>query len=397
MKATKRIMATVVALLMLAGCTVGLSSCKDKTKTPPIDPETGLMELYIGGIGPTTGDYSNYGSSVKKGAQIAVNEINAAGGFNGFKIKFDFQDSQGDPDSAVSAFGKQMDEGMMVSLGATFSGETASVVAAAKDDGILILTPSASSVNAIAGSDTAFRVCFSDPYQGIASAQYVRDYNLGTKVAVFYGSDNDYCVGLYDNFKDECAKLGIEIVTVQAFTESTNTDFSAQINAIKASGADVVFMPIYAAEAASFLTQAAGKLDGIKFFGCDGLDGLLTKISDVKYANGVLMLTPFTADSDNDKVKSFVAAYSAAYNGEIPDQFAADGYDAIYTIVAAIKKAGLNSEDLENFNSRIVAAMTQITVEGLTGTMQWTADGETTKAAKLMVFDNGKVIAYNKN
>jgi branched-chain amino acid transport system substrate-binding protein len=287
-----------------------------------------------------------------------------------------------------------MDNGMKVSLGATFSGETATVVAEAKNDGILVLTPSASSVNAIAGSDTAFRVCFNDPYQGIAAAKYIKQYNLGTKVAAFYASDNDYCVGLFNSFKTECDAQGIQIVTEQTFIEATKTDFSTQINAIKTSGADVVFMPIYAADAANFLTQSAGKLTGLTIFGCDGIDGLLSKINDVKYANGVLMLTPFTADSTEANVTAFVTAYKAKYNNEIPDQFAADGYDAIYTVMEAIKKANLSSTDTADFNTRIVAAMTQITVNGLTGSMQWTADGETTKAIKLMTFDNGVVIPY---
>ncbi len=397
MKKFRKIMSLALAFLLLVGCVSILSSCGKKKDLWPVDPDSGLTELYIGGIGPTTGDYSNYGSSVKKGAELAVDEINAAGGFNGFKIVFDFQDSTGDPDSAKAAFNMQMDNGMKVSLGATFSGETATVVAEAKNDGILLLTPSASSVNAIAGNDNAFRVCFSDPYQGIASAQYIKEYNLGDKVAVFYASDNDYCVGLYDSFKTESEKLGIEVVTVQTFIDSTKTDFTTQINAIKESGADLVFMPIYAADAASFLTQAAGKLEGVKVFGCDGLDGLYSKISDAKYAEGVLMLTPFTADSPEENVKAFVAAYKAKYNGEVPDQFAADGYDAVYTVVAAMKHAGLTSEDTDDFNSRIVAAMTQITVDGLTGSMRWTADGETSKDAKLMEFKGGVVLAYSGN
>lgn len=387
MKATRRIMAAAIALLMTAGCAAGLSSCKGGK-----DKNT----LHIGGIGPISGDYSNYGTSVRNGAKIAVDEINAAGGVNGFNLSFDFQDSKASADNAKTAYGKLMDDGMKVSLGATLSGETAAVVAAAKEDGILVLTPSATAVSAIAGNDNAFRLCINDPYQGISSAQYVKEHSLGTKVAAFYASDNDYCVGLFESFKDECEKLGISIVSEQQFTDSTSTDFSTQINAIKASGADLVFMPIYAAEAASFLTQADGKLEGVKFFGCDGLDGLLDKISDAKFAEGVLILTPFTADSPDERVKNFVSAYKAAHNGATPDQFAANGYDAIYTIVEALKKAELTTEDMENFNSRIVAAMTQITVNGLTGSMGWTAGGETTKVANLMVIENGKVLPYTK-
>ena len=350
--------------------------------------------LTIGGIGPLTGDYANYGTSNRNGAQLAVDEINKAGGVNGFELKLDFQDSQGNPDSAVSAYGKLMDSGMDVSLGATFSGETQSVVAAAKADKNLVLTPTASSKACIEGNDCAFCVCFNDPAQGTVSADYIADNKLGTKVAVFYASDNDYSKGLYDTFKAECAVKGLQIVETQTFTTSTNTDFSTQINAIKASGADLVFMPIYAAEAANFLTQASGKLNNVVFFGCDGLDGILTKISDTKLVEGVMMLTPFAADAPEANVQSFVTAYKAAYNST-PDQFAADGYDAVYTIKAALEKAGVTADNKDDtFNAKMVAAMTQITVKGVTGTMTWTADGETNKAAKAMVFHSGVATVY---
>ena len=198
--------------------------------------------LLIGGIGALTGDYANYGTSNNNGAQLAVDEINKAGGVNGMTLKLDFQDSQADPDSAVNAYGKLIDSGMKVSLGATFSGETTSVVAAAKDDGILILTPTASADKVIQGNDAAFRVCFTDSSQGTASADYISDNKLADKVAVFYQSDIDYSVGLYKAFDAECQAKGIEITEVQTFTKDTSTDFSTQISAIKDSGAKLIFM-----------------------------------------------------------------------------------------------------------------------------------------------------------
>lgn len=393
MKAFHKITTIALACLMVAMSALGFASCGSNDEWP-IDTETGLTKLYIGGIGPLTGDYANYGVSVKQGTELAAAEINAAGGVNGFKLVVSFEDSQGAPDSAVSAYGKQMDEGMKVSLGGVLSGETASVVAAAKDDGIMLLTPSASSVAAIDGNNAAFRICFSDPEQGYAAAQYVKNYNLGTKVAVFYASDNDYSVGLYESFNSKKGEYGFEIVQTQTFDDSTKTDFSTQIDAIAKSGAELVFAPIYAAEAAQFLTQAKGKLN-IPVFGCDGFDGLLTKISDVSDANGVLMLTPFTADSPETNVQAFVSAYTAKYNA-VPDQFAADGYDAVYAVKAALEKAGLKSDDVDNFNERIVTAMKEVTVNGTTGEMSWEDDGNVAKAAKLMTFVDGKVVAYEK-
>lgn len=384
-----------IALLLtcLTGCGQNGATNDDKTNDQAnAGSSSDTKTLVLGGIGPLTGDYANYGTSVRNGAQIAVDEINAAGGVNGFQFALDFQDSQGDPDSAVAAYGKLMDNGMAVSLGAVLSGENQSVVAAAKDDGILVLTPTASAEASIAGSDAAFRVCFNDPGQGSASATYISENSLGSKAAVFYASDNDYSAGLFKTFQEKAEELGIEIVEVQTFTDSTNTDFSTQINAIKASGADIVFIPIYAAEAATFLTQASGKLDGMTFFGADGLDGILTKLSDTSYAEGVMMLTPFAADDPAENVQSFVSKYKEAHN-TTPDQFAADGYDAVYAIKAAMEKSGVTDID-DSFNEKVIAAMTEITVDGVTGQMSWTADGEANKQAKAMVIRDGVAEIY---
>ncbi|MBQ9106906.1 MAG: ABC transporter substrate-binding protein [Clostridia bacterium] len=392
MKKFARIASLIMALAMVLTCFVGCTADKEGGATPG---EDGLVELKLGCIGPLTGDYANYGTSVQNGVNLAIEEINAAGGVNGFKLTIDFQDSQGDPDSATAAYGKLMDDGMKISLGTVLSGEMTAVSAAAIADEILLLSPSASAKDAITGNDSAFRVCFNDPQQGTVSADYIADNKLATKVAVFYQSDLDYSNGLYENFKAQCAKRGIEIVETTTFTKSTNTDFSTQINAIKASGAELVFIPIYAAEASTFLTQAYGKLTDIPLFGCDGLDGILTKVSDTKYAENVMMLTPFSADDTTENVKKFVDSYKKNFNAT-PDQFAADGYDAVYAVVEALKKAEITPDNFEDddFNSKMVAAMTQITVKGVTGTMTWTADGETNKAAKAMIIHDGVASLY---
>lgn len=403
MRKVNKLLSVVLAAAMLVMCVAMTACSKDGASSTGEVASKGdttgeLTELVIGGVAPLTGDYANYGKQNSNGAYLAAKEINAAGGVNGFQLNVQFQDSQGDPDSAVTAYGKLMDQGMKVSLGGTLSGETASIVAAAKEDGLLVLTPTGSAKNCIEGSDTAFRVCFNDPQQGTASADFIKENNIGKKVAVFYQSDLDYSEGLYDTFAAEAQKLGLEVVTTQTFTKGTATDFSAQINAIKDSGADLVFIPIYAAEAAKFLTQARGKLaDDMFYFGCDGLDGILGKVDKPETAENVLMLTPFAADDTSEKVSKFVEAFKKEYDGTVPDQFGADGYDAVYAIAAAIKEANLTPDDLKNtedFNARIVAAMTKITVDGVTGKMTWTADGETQKAAKAMIIKNGVATLY---
>lgn len=377
----KKLFAVVMAVVMVCS----MAACAKN------NPSADDGVLRIGGIGPVSGIYANYGISVKNGAQLAVDEINAAGGVNGQKLELSFQDSQGDPESAVSAYGKLMDWGMDVSLGAVLSGETASVVAAAQEDDVLILTPTGSSDNCIDGSERAFRVCFFDSYQGTAAADYLSANGLGEQVGVLYQSDSDYSVGLLASFSAECAKVGISIAETQTFTATTSTDFTTQINTLLDAGVKVVFIPFYAEEASTFLTQAKGKFaDDVYFFGCDGLDGILGKVQqDASIADNVLMLTPFAADSSEENVKSFVTAYEAAFHAT-PDQFAADAYDAVYVIKAAVEQAGSTS------GAALASAMTQIEVTGVTGTMTWSADGNTSKSASAILYHGGEGSLFGK-
>ena len=349
--------------------------------------------IKIGGIGPLTGDYATYGVSVKNGAQIAVDEINEAGGVNGFKFELLFEDDQADPEKAVNAYAKLIDDGMNVSLGCVTSGACVAVTEEIKKDGLLMLTPSGSQLECTQ-YDNCFRVCFQDPDQGKYSADFIKEKAVGTKVAIIYDKSNPYSVGIYDSFIAEAEAVGLEVVTAQAFTDQSNTDFSVQLQAVKGSGADLLFLPIYAQEAAYILTQAdAIDLDVI-FFGVDGMDGILEKIGEdnIALTEGVMLLTPFAADSQDEKVVNFVTKYKAAYN-MTPDQFAADGYDAIYIIKAAIEQAGI-TEIGDGFNEALVAAMVQITVEGVTGSMQWTADGEPAKNATAVVIKDGVYVAF---
>ena len=393
MKKLTKLLSLVLCLAMLFSLAACASKDDTTTDTSSDTSDTtdttsdGEKTVRLGLIGPMTGDNANYGTSTRDGAQIAVDEINEAGGVNGYTFVLDTQDSQGDPDSAVSAYGKLMDSGMDVSLGCVLSGEAQSVITAAVEDGILIVTPTSSAVACIEGNPNAFRVCFNDAAQGTASADYIADNNLGTKIAVFYQSDIDYSAGLYETFQAEAANRGLEIVEEQTFTAGSNTDFSTQINAIRDSGCELVFLPIYAAEAATFLTQAAGKLDGITFFGCDGMDGIQTKVSDTSLIEGLMMLTPFAADAEDAATQSFVEKYVPVHGTE-PDQFAADGYDAVYIVKAAMEQCGKTPADAD-FNEAMVAAMYEIQVEGLTGTMTWDENNEPNKPAKAMVFHDG--------
>ena len=379
----------VFAMLMACMMALSLVACGNKTNDNGGSGDSadgaGTETIKLGVVGPLTGGYANYGLSVQHGAQLAVDEINAAGGVNGKQLELSAQDSQGEPESAVAAYGKLMDWGMNVFLGGVLSGETASVVAAAKADDMFIVETTGSADKCIDGNDKAFRICFYDSYQGTAAADYLKDNALADEVGVFYQSDNDYSAGLYNAFVAECEKTGVTIKETQTFTAATNTDFSTQVNALVNSGVKVVFIPIYAEEASTFLTQAKGKFaEDVYFFGADGLDGILGKVSqDVTIADNVLMMTPFAADSAAANVQAFVSAYQANYNAT-PDQFAADAYDAVYVVKAAVEAAGGSTSGAE-----LAAVMTSLTVEGVTGTMTWNADGNTNKAASAILYKNG--------
>ena len=379
----------VFAMLMACMMALSLVACGNKTNDNGGSGDSadgaGAETIKLGVVGPLTGGYANYGLSVQHGAQLAVDEINAAGGVNGKQLELSAQDSQGDPESAVAAYGKLMDWGMNVFLGGVLSGETASVVAAAKADDMFIMETTGSADKCIDGNDKAFRICFYDSYQGTAAADYLKDNALADEVGVFYQSDNDYSAGLYNAFVAECEKTGVTIKETQTFTTATNTDFSTQVNALVNSGVKVVFIPIYAEEASTFLTQAKGKFaEDVYFFGADGLDGILGKVSqDVTIADNVLMMTPFAADSAAANMQAFVSAYQANYNAT-PDQFAADAYDAVYVVKAAVEAAGGSTSGAE-----LAAVMTSLTVEGVTGTMTWNADGNTNKAASAILYKNG--------
>lgn len=344
----------------------------------------------IGGIGPLTGGAAVYGIAAMNGSQIAVDEINAAGGMNGMTVELNFQDDELDSEKSVNAYNALKDWGVQVIDGCVTSACSIAVSAKTAEDNIFQLTPSGSAVDCVANPN-AFRVCFSDPNQGAASAQYIGENGLATKVAVIYDSSDVYSSGIYEKFVAEAENQSFEIVTAGAFTADNKTDFSVQLQQAKDAGADLVFLPIYYNEAALILKQASDMGFDVQFFGCDGLDGILgVENFDASLAEGVMLLTPFAADATDDLTVNFVTTYKEKFN-ETPNQFAADGYDAIYTIKAAVEKAGVTADmSNEEICTALQKAMTEITVDGLTGEgITWDASGEPTKAPKAVVIKDG--------
>lgn len=351
-------------------------------------------KFYIGGIGPVTGGAAVYGTAVKNAAQIAVDEINAAGGINGYQVEYKFEDDVADGETAINAYNTLKDWGMQILMGTVTSGACESVVPLTGDDNMFQITPSASAASLVEGKNV-YQVCFTDPNQGSASAKYIGEHKVASKIGVIYDSSDIYSTGIYEKFAEEAKNQDFEIVETQFFTKDTKTDFSVQVQACKDSGAELIFLPIYYQEASMILTEANEIGYDVTFFGCDGLDGLLAVEGfDKNLAEGVMLLTPFSADATDDLTSKFVASYKEKYN-DIPNQFAADAYDAIYIIKAAIEKADITPESsISEIGDALEAAMTEISVDGTTGTgMTWNEKGEVNKAPKAVVIKDGTYVS----
>lgn len=398
----KRVLSLSLALAMAASLTAcgGSSSTTETTAAAAADATTAAAGasseassdkvFKIGGIGPVTGAAAVYGLAVKNGAQIAVDEINADGGINGYQIEFNFQDDEHDAEKSVNAYNTLKDWGMQVLMGTVTSAPCVAVADKTYADNMFQITPSGSSVEC-AQNPNVFRVCFSDPDQGVASATYIAENKLAEKIAVIYDSSDVYSSGIYEKFASEAANQGLEIVDAEAFTADSNKDFSTQLQKAKDAGADLVFLPIYYTEASLILKQADTMGYAPKFFGCDGMDGILqVKNFDTKLAEGLMLLTPFAADAQDELTRKFVTSYKKNY-GETPIQFAADAYDAIYAIKAAMEEADITPEtSVSDTCDKMKEAMLKIKVNGLTGEdMTWTEDGEPHKAPKAVKVVDG--------
>lgn len=383
MKNMKRVLAVTAAVAMTAAM-MPTAVFADEAET-----------FKIGVIGPMTGDYAQYGLGVYHAVQLAAEEVNANGGFNGYNVEvLAAGDDQGDPEKAVNAYNDLLDKGMQMLCGTVTSGACIAVGAEAAESTFLF-TPSGTAVDCITSGSNEFRMCFTDPAQGTKSAEFIGKHKLATKVAVLYDSSADYNSGVNNAFVAAAEDNGLEVVADEAYTADSNTDFSVQLKKIKDSGAELLFLPNYYSDNALILQQAhdAG-MDDMKKFGVDGMDGILgVENFDTSLAEGVMLLTPFSATSDDEKSKAFVDAYEAANKDEVPNQFAADAYDVIYAMQLAANDAGITPDmSNEDISAAMSASMLNIELDGLTGKAKWTEDGECDKEPKAFEIKDGAYV-----
>lgn len=384
-------MAFVLVAAVFAGC--GNSSAGTAT-TAPAAPAgdaapAGTGTVKIGMSGPLTGGASAYGLAVKAGMEVAVEEINAKGGL---QIEFNAQDDEADGEKAVSAYNVLKDWGMQVMAGQVTTGSALAVAPESAADNMFNLTPSASAESLALTGDNIFQMCFTDPNQGASAAELVSTKFAGSKLGIIYDSSDDYSSGLYKGFSEKAAELGVEVVATTSFTADNKADLSTQVTQCKDAGADLVFLPIYYTEASQILSYANKIGYAPKFFGCDGMDGILTVEGfDTALAEGLVLMTPFDANASDEATQSFVSKFKEKMDGLVPNQFAADGYDVIYAIYNGLTNAGATgSESAEELCTMLKEQFATMTVDGLTGTgMHWDANGMISKAPAAVVIENG--------
>ena len=387
----KKVLAVLMAALMVAAMFTGCASGKSATETTAaaVNASGAAGTVKIGMSGPLTGGASAYGLAVKAGMEVAVEEINAKGGL---QIEFNAQDDEADGEKAVSAYNVLKDWGMQIMAGQVTTGSAMAVAPESVADNMFNLTPSASAEALALSGSNIFQMCFTDPNQGASAAELVSTKALGTKVGIIYDSSDDYSSGLYKGFSDKASELNLEIVATTSFTADNKEDLSTQVTQCQDAGADLVFLPIYYTQASQILSYANKIGYAPKFFGCDGMDGILTVEGfDTSLAEGLALMTPFDANASDEATQSFVAKFKEKMDGLVPNQFAADGYDVIYALYDALTAAGITgSESASEICTALEAQFAAMTVDGLTGTgMHWDENGMISKAPAAVVIENG--------
>jgi len=390
MKRTKKLLAFLLAAAMV----ISLAACGSSDSGKAEDSTgAGATVIKIGGTGPLTGAASIYGVSVKQGAEIAVEEINAAN--PDLQIEFKMEDDEADGEKGVNAYNKLKDWGVQMIMGSVTTGSCIAVSAEANTDRIFLMTPSASSADVTAGKDNAFQICFTDPNQGVKAADNIAANFADKKIACIYNNSDAYSTGIFNAFKAELEAKGMKLVAAETYPDDTNADYSAQLTSCKSAGADFIFLPIYYTPASVILKQAKDMNYDATFFGVDGMDGILDMEGfDTSLAEGVYLQTPVNPWSEDQNVADFVTKYQEKY-GEIPNQFAADGYDGIYVLYNAFKEAGLSPDQSneEICDTMIATVIGGFSYDGITGAgMTWSENGEVNKTPAVCVIQDGKYV-----
>lgn len=359
----------------------------DKTDKTDKGYTSGNTVFKIGLSGPLTGGAAIYGVAVKNAAQMAVDEINAAGGLNGVLFELTAMDDQHDATKVATNYSALFEAGMQASLGCVTTNPCLEWKNLSLEDNVFFLTPSASA-DAVPTNENGYQMCFADSKQGISAANYVAENFAGETIGVFFKSDDAYSTGIYDNFKNT---IGDKVTIVEAsFTDANATDFASQIESLK--DCKFIFMPIYYTPASTFMLQAKGIIaDDAIYYGCDGFDGIdsIEGFDIATIPQEVSMLSHFNSKAEDGAAKEFIDKYSEAYGTDTLNQFGAAAYDCVYAIYSAMKAAVEAGTEIDVTISasdlcEILKAQFDgsFTYSGVTGTdMTWDETGYVQKAA----------------
>ena len=327
MKITAILLTLALCIGLFAGCASGGATGYTANNT----------EYVIGVSGPLTGGAAMYGQAVVNSAQIAVDEINAAGGLNGIKFKLVATDDMHDATKVSTNYSSMLESGMQVSLGTVTTAPGLEFKNLSADDNVFFLTPSASGDD-IPTNPNGYQMCFADGNQGKVAAEFVNANFSGQTIGAFYKSDEAYSKGIYDQFK---ANLDASITVVEtSFSDANATDFSVQIDTLKDCG--FIFMPTYYTPASLFMQQAKDIISKTAvYYGCDGFDGIdnIEGFDITTIPQKVTMLSHFNSKATDGKAKEFIDKYVAKHGAETLNQFGASAYDCVYAIYGAMKKA----------------------------------------------------------
>ena len=376
--------AAAVMALSLAGCSGG--SMDDSSSS---NAKASGDSITIGTVTTNSGTAAAYGEAEVKGFELAVSEINAKGGINGKKVKLESMDDKGDATEASNAYNKLAgDNNVLAVAGPTISATTAAVAPLADQSKLVTIAPAATS-DSIETGNYLFRTCFKDSYQGEVAARFAAENLKVKKVAVLYGNGDPYSSGVGEAFAKAAEKLGLEVVDKESSSSADDTEYSAQLQKIQASGAELLYAPYYYSVAGPYIIPQARSV-GFEGYvmGPDGYDGLKLTGDKSQY-NKTYYTTHYSADDNtNTKVQDFIKSYKSKNNAE-PNTFAALGYDTIYMIKQAIEKAGENAtrEDVRN-------AVAGMTFDGVTGKFTMDKSGSPTKSVTVLEMKDGKPV-YN--
>ncbi|MCI7665770.1 MAG: ABC transporter substrate-binding protein [Fusobacterium mortiferum] len=369
-------------ILMLLGLSFLITACGgEKEATTKKTDEAATIK--IGGLGPLTGPLAIYGVTATNGSKLAFEEINKNGGILGKQVEFVLFDEKGDSTEAVTAYNRLVDEGVVALVGDITSKPSLAVAEIAAQDNMPMITPTGTQFNITEAGPNVFRVCFTDPYQGVILANLAKNNLKANTVAIMVNNSSDYSDGVAEAFIKEAERLGLKIVAKEGYAEG-DKDFRAQLTKVAATNPDVLLVPDYYEQVALITTQA--REVGVKstFIGPDGWDGVAKALDSSAYGavENSYFTNHYSVEDTNEKVQNFLKAYREKYKDE-PSAFSALSYDAAYLMKDAIEKAGSTDKDA------IVKAMKESDFAGVTGHLRFDEKNNPVKAVTVLKVVNG--------